>query len=75
VTTSLILAVLVLQSPANVAVEAARPIDMFLSSMELGGANIGIDGQQAPTPGEGELPPPADGELPPPGDGELPPPQ
>jgi len=75
VTTAMILAVLVLQSPANVAVEAARPIDMFLSSMELGGANIGIDGQQAPTPGEGELPPPGEGEPPPPADGELPPPQ
>ena len=75
VTTAMILAVLVLQSPANVAVEAARPIDMFVSSMELGGANIGIDGEQTPPPADGKQTPPADGELPPPADGELPPSQ
>lgn len=79
VTTAMILAVLVLQSPANVAVEAARPIDMFLSSMEVGGANLGVGGSEpgAPEPSTPGQPPqnPDGQQSPPPGEGELPPPQ
>ena len=55
----MIVAVLILQSPVNVSVESSKTIDMFITSVSEGGANLGLnDGQ------EGTLPAPAPGEEP-----------
>jgi hypothetical protein len=50
VTTSLVVAVLMLQSPLEASSSAAKPIDMFLMSMEQGGANIGLNDPESPPP-------------------------
>jgi hypothetical protein len=70
VTIALIVAVLILQSPVNVATESSQTIDMFIDSVSDGGANIGMnDGQQgtlpAPQPGQpGQQPGQAPGQQP-----------
>jgi len=57
VTVAMIVAVLTLQSPVSVAAQSSPVIDMFISSVSEGGANLGLnDGQQgtlpAPDPGQ-----------------------
>ena len=79
VSTVLIVAVLTLQSPLSAANSASKPIDMFLSSIADGGANIGLDGSKPGAPESSNPAQPSqnpDGQQsPPPGQGELPPPQ
>ena len=59
VTVAMVVAVLILQSPLNVSAESSKTIDMFITSVSEGGANLGLnDGQ------EGTLPAPAPGEEP-----------
>jgi len=65
----MISAVLTLQSPVNVAAQSSQVIDMFITSVTEGGANLGLnDGQQGtlPTPEPGQQPGQA------PGDGQPP---
>jgi hypothetical protein len=69
VTIAMISAVLTLQSPVNVAAQSSQVIDMFITSVTEGGANLGLnDGQQ------GTLPAPEPGQQPgqAPGDGQPP---
>ena len=67
VTVAMIVAVLILQSPVNVSVESSKTIDMFITSVSEGGANLGLnDGQEGslPTPAPGEEPGQAPGQAP-----------
>lgn len=50
VATSLVVAVLSLQSPLQASESAAKSIDMFLTSMEQGGANIGLSDPKPTNP-------------------------
>ncbi|MCF8540163.1 MAG: hypothetical protein K9H50_00125 [Aurantimicrobium sp.] len=64
VVSGLILTILVLQSPRYTATQVSHQLDMFMSSVTGGGANIDKDQPSmgdAPAPGEGPQPGPPDG--------------
>ena len=44
--------ILALQSPRNISTQVQKPIDLFVTSVEEGGANLGIGGGE----GQGEEP-------------------
>jgi hypothetical protein len=46
--------ILALQSPRNISTQVQKPIDLFVTSVEEGGANLGIGGGEGE--GEGEKP-------------------
>ena len=73
VTVAMIVAVLTLQSPVTVAAQSSQVIDMFITSVSEGGANLGLnDGQEGtlPAPESGQQPGQQPGQAP----GQEPPP-